>query len=235
MTTTSPNLKGIIAAIVTSSALLVGMAKAQIASHSKDIVIEQPTNLPELTQEPGITFQLYTESGDGNAYLYIEQQNGTRLVTVDVTDPAHVKVVRTVSLSVPGPFDFVQPLKDSAILIRFRNNKGEAVLDLRKAKTPMLRPLNGVQYLTHTEPISDSAFLMVDEARVQGQPAPRDYQVVDTSDPANPTLLYTAKLVSSTITRTETGTTFLLGLDGLTIIRQPRVEESYEQEQSRTN
>jgi hypothetical protein len=235
MTTTSPVFNKTIAAIFLSSALLVGTAKAQIASHSKDIVIEQPTNLPELAQEPGIAFQLYTESGDGSAYLYIEQQNGARLVALDVTDPARVKIVRTVSLSVPGPFDFVQPLNDSAILVRFRNNMGEAALDLRKAKAPALRPLSGLQHFGHTEPLGDSAFLMVDEARVEGQPAPRDYQVVDTSNPANPTLLYTAKLVGSIITRNETGTTFLLGLDGLTIIRQPRVEERYQEEQSYTN
>ena len=71
MTTTSPVFNKTIAAIFLSSALLVGTAKAQIASHSKDIVIEQPTNLPELAQEPGIAFQLYTESGDGSAYLYM--------------------------------------------------------------------------------------------------------------------------------------------------------------------
>ena len=41
MTTTSPAFNKTIAAIFLSSALLVGTAKAQIASHSKDIVIEQ--------------------------------------------------------------------------------------------------------------------------------------------------------------------------------------------------
>ncbi len=140
MTTTFQISKRAIAAIFLSSALLVSTAKAQITSHSKDIVIEQPANLPELTQEPGIAFQLYTESGDGSAYLYIEQQNGTRLLALDVTDPAHVKVVRTVSLSGPGPFDFVQPLKDSAILVRTRVAESEGARAQNPEQLPVFRP-----------------------------------------------------------------------------------------------
>jgi hypothetical protein len=56
---------------------------------------------------------------------------------------------------------------------------------------------------------------------------PRDYQIVDTSNPADPALLFTVKQVSGEIARDETGTTFLLGSEGLTVIRHPQVEEKY--------
>jgi hypothetical protein len=122
----------------------------------------------------------------------------------------------------------VQPLRTSAVLVRFRNNLGEAVLDLHKANTPVLRTISGEQYSGRTEPLGSSAFLMVDEVRMEGRATPRNYQVVDTSNPSNPAVLYTAKLVNCTLTRKETGTTFLLGSDGLTIIRQPQVEQEYQ-------
>jgi hypothetical protein len=63
----------------------------------------------------------------------------------------------------------------------------------------------------------------------------RDYQVVDASNVANPVLLYTANRVTRTITRNATGTTFLLGQDGLTVIRRPRVEQEYQAEQRATS
>jgi hypothetical protein len=49
--------------------------------------------------------------------------------------------------------------------------------------------------------------------------------VVGSFNPANPVLLDTVRLVTDKTTRDETGTTFLLGSEGLTIIRRPRVEE----------
>jgi hypothetical protein len=217
------------------SALLAGTASAQIVSHSKNLVIEQPTNLPEFAQRPGIAFHLYTESGDGNAYLYVEQHHGQRLVIFNVTDPGHVKMVRTVNLAVPAPFEFAEPVGTSAILVRFDNNQGVAVLDLHKAKAPVLKTIRGLQYSGHAEPLSQSTFMVANNPPMDTVNVSRDYQVVDASNAANPVLLYTANLVTRTITRDETGTTFLLGQNGLTIIRRPRVEEEYQAEQRASN
>jgi hypothetical protein len=52
--------------------------------------------------------------------------------------------------------------------------------------------------------------------------------VVDNSNPAGPTPLATIKQVKHTIVDGDTGTTYLLGSDGLTVIRRLRVEEDYE-------
>jgi hypothetical protein len=55
-------------------------------------------------------------------------------------------------------------------------------------------------------------------------PAARDYQVVDTADSKEPTLVQTVKQVREEITNDETGTTFLLANDGLYLIRRPAQE-----------
>jgi hypothetical protein len=227
-----PTKSRIFPAVITSfflgGALLAGTAKAEVVSHSKNLIIEQPANLPELAGRPGIAFHLYTESGDGQAYLYVEQHNGQRLVVFDVTDPGHVKMARTVNLSVPSPFEFAEPVGTSSILVRFYDNQGVAVLDLHKAKAPVLKTVNGLQYPGHAEPLGESAFMVTNNPSMNAASVSRDYQIVDASNATNPVLLYTADRVTRTITRDETGTTFLLGQNGLTIIRRPRVEEEYQ-------
>lgn len=228
-------LPRMIATFLVGSAVLMGTAKAQIFSHSRDVVIEQPTNLPDLAQAPGAAFDLYTESGDGNAYLYIEQPNGARLAVFDVTDPGHMKMVRAVTLSVPGPFDFAQHIGDNAVLIRFRNNQSIALLDLHRAKAPVIRPVNGAEFAGRVEPLDPSTYLMIGDAVFSHERASHDYRVIDTSQPASPIVLYTARLVTASITRGETGTTFLLGVDGLTIIRHPQMEDEYAAEQRASN
>jgi hypothetical protein len=155
--------RGAIAAAFLGVMPLGAGAEKLIISHSKDVVVVLPAALPSLAQRHGIAFRLYSESGDGSCYLYIEQHEGERLLVLDVTDPTHIKQVKAVSLAVPGPFDFVRELRPWAILVQFRNNLGLAVLDLRKPKTPQLRPVSGLQYPRRTESLGDSAFLMVDE------------------------------------------------------------------------
>jgi hypothetical protein len=172
------NTKSVFPATITSfflgSVLLAGTAEAQIVSHSKNLVIEQPTNLPELAQRPGIAFYLNTESGDGNAYLYVEQHNGLRLVVFDVTDPGHVKMVRAVNLSVPAPFEFAGPTGTSSILVRFNNNQGLAVLDLHNAKAPELKTVNGLQYTGYAEPLGESAFMVTNNPSMKAASVSRD-------------------------------------------------------------
>jgi hypothetical protein len=211
------------------------LAESEVVSHSKNIVVELPASLPELARRHGIAEQVYSESSDGSCYLYIEQHQGERLLVLNVTDPARVKQVNAVPLAVPGPFDFVRILGGSAYLIRFRNNLGMAVLDLRKPKTPVLKIAGALEYPGQTESIGNSAFLMVSDHQMNAPGIPRDYQVVDTSNPEDTSLLFTVKQVNCEIARDETGTTFLLGSDGLTIIRRPRAEERYKQAQSYTN
>lgn len=215
-------------------ALLACTAVAQIVSHSKDVVIEQPANLPELAQKPGIAFYLNTEGGDGSAYLYIEQQNGQRLTVFDVTDLARVKMIRTVNLAVPGPFKFAENVGGSYIVLRSQDNQEVAVLNVHKAKMPVLQSIDTFQHSGRVLPIGRATFLMTNDRPLKTEPVSQDYRVVDLSRSSS-SVLYTAKLVRATITREETGTMFLLGSDGLTIIRHPEVEQEYEASQRATN
>lgn len=231
MNTKSRIFSAAITSFFFGSALLAGAARAEIVSNSKNIIIEEPASLPELAQRPGVAFYLNNESGDGNTYLYVEQHNGQRLVVFDVTDPGHVKMVRAVDLSVPAPFDFVQPVGSSSVLVRFRDNHGVAILDLHKAKAPSLKTVNGLQYSGHARPLGHSAFIVTNTPALPAANASQDYQIVDASKATDPTLLYTANLVTRSVTRDATGTTFLLGQNGLTVVRRPRVEAEYQVEQ----
>jgi hypothetical protein len=225
------NARYAVALFLLSSAIFCRTSEAKVVSPSKDIVIDEPTDLPELAQHESLAFQLYSGSGDGRTYLYIEQHHGQRLLVLDVTDPEKLKMAGAVTLNGPGPFEFIRPLGSSAILVRFRNNLDVAVLDLKKAKEPVLKTVNGLRYPGHTEPLGESGLLMENQAHMDPQIMARDYQVVDTRNPADPALVYTAKLVTHKLTRDETGTTFLLGSEGLTIIRLPREEEAYKSQQ----
>lgn len=226
---------GVIAAAFLCVVPLGATEKAQVVSHSKDVVVVTPGSLPELAQRHGIAFQLYTESGDGSCYLYIEQHMGERLLVLDVTDPAHIKQVNAIQLRVPGPFDFVRTLKSAAILVQFRNNLGMAVLDVRKPKAPALKRVSALFSPGHTESLGENAFSMVNQPRHDVPIVPRDYQIIDASNPKDPALLFTVKQVNNKIARDETGTTFLLGAEGLTVIRRPRVEEKFRLAETYTN
>jgi len=231
----SRQFSGALSAILFGVLVLAGAAQAQVASRSKEIVIVKPASLPTPAQEPGIAMQLYSEAGGGNAYLYIEQNQGQHLLVLDVTDPVNVRMVGDVNLAVPGPFDFVGTSGRSALLISFRDNSGMAALDLRKPRTPTLKAAPNMQAPVYSEPLDGSVFLFAGHRTMEAPAIARNYRVVDLSNPAEPSLLWTAKQVIATLSREETGTTFLLGSDGLTIIRRPQIEEQYRYERAFTN
>jgi hypothetical protein len=218
------------AATFAMSALLalisVSPVHAEVRSKSNDIVVLQPTDLPEQAQTPGNSFFLYSDN-DGSNYLYIEQEQGARLTTFNVTDPSKIKFVSSIMLTAPGAFDFVRPVGGRAELIRFRDGKGVAVLDLHTAKKPTVRIISGLSESGSTEPLGEQAFMMVDEPYNYTRAVPRDYQVIDISSPSDPLLLTTVKEVKHRVVNGDTGTTFLLGSAGLTVIRRLSVENDY--------
>ena len=199
---------------------------AEVRSKSNDIIVLQPTDLPEQAQTPGNSFFLYSDN-DGSTYLYIEQQQGARLTTFNVTDPSKIKFVSSTMLTLPGAFDFVRPVGGRAELIRFRDGKGVAVLDLHTAKKPTVKIISGLSESGSTEPLGELAFMMINEPYNYTRAVPRDYQVIDISSPSDPLLLTTVKEVKHQVVNGDTGTTFLLGSDGLTVIRRLSVENDY--------
>jgi hypothetical protein len=129
-------------------------------------------------------------------------------------------------LAAEGAFDFVRPLGDYAELVYFRDSQKEAVLDLRKTKRPVLRMISTVTDLGPAEALGESGFLVTSQTYKYVSAVGRDYQVIDIAASA-PTQLATVKDVRHRVTNNETGTTFLLGPNGLTVVRRLSVESDY--------
>jgi hypothetical protein len=77
--------------------------------------------------------------------------------------------------------------------------------------------------------------LIVNGPGLNSENAVQDYDVVDASNPMVPRLLTTVQKVQSELINQETGTTYLLGSAGLTIVRRPEVEEKYRQGRTYSN
>jgi hypothetical protein len=212
---------------VTASLLLTLQTYAEVRSKTKELIVVEPRDLPEQAQIPGNSFFLYSDNS-GSTYLYVEQQQGARLTAFDVTDPSKIKVVISTPITAPGAFDFVRPLGGHGELVRFRDSKGVAILDLHNVSKPTLHTINGLSEGGLTEELGESGILMVNEPYDYVRATPRDYQVVDISSPSEPMLLMTVAQVKHKLVKNDTGTTFLLGSEGLTVIRRPRVEVEYQ-------
>src|SRR6201997_5772134 len=141
--------------VVSASFLSTLSAQAEIHSRSKQLVVMEAPDLPEPAQTPGNSLFLHSD-GAGSTYLYIEQQRGARLSVFDVTDPARIKLVVSTPLAAQGAFDFVRPLGYSSELVYFRDSQKEAVLDLRKAKRPVLRMLSDMTDLGPAETLGEN-------------------------------------------------------------------------------
>jgi hypothetical protein len=195
-------------------------AGAVHANPSNNIVLVPPTELPVLARQGGEAM-LLSDAVDGRTLLYIEQNEGSRLAILDVTDPSHIKGAGSVQLDASGPFDFISPVGNQGELVRFRQRDEDAVLDLRK-KIPSLKAVQG---LTLTGPITR---LGNDGFSVSGH-APElqrawDYQVVETANSRELNRVYDVRQVREQLTKADTGTTFLLTEKGLYVIRRPAIE-----------
>ena len=182
-------------------------APSVYANSSNNIVLVPPAELPALARQAGEAMFLH-DTIDGRTLLYIEQNHGSRLATFDVTNPVHIKGEATVHLGASGPFDFVAPLGDRAELVRFRQSNEDAVLDFPRVKAPNLKAIQGLT--------------------LEGIQPPRDYQFVDTGSSRELNRVFDVKQVRVELTKTDTGTTFMLTDNGLYVIRRPAVESIHQ-------
>jgi len=197
-------------------------APVAFAHPSGNLILVPPKDLPELAQQSGEAM-LLQERLDGRTLLYIEQSQGAGIAVLDVTDPGHVKGEAAVPLGAPGAFDFVMPLRRDGELIKFRQNQGEAVLDLHQVRFPSLKTVPGLTFQGPITRLGDDGFIAADKVDSIAPPA-ADYQVVDTATLQNLNLAFDVKQVRVQVTDSATGATFLLAENGLYVIRRPAVE-----------
>ncbi len=218
--------------LVVSAGLMFGMPLAQARTHQAktDIVVAPLATTSEMAQQRSEDIFLHVD-GAGTPYLYVEQQQGARLVVLNVDDLAHVKVVASVATGVNRPYDFVQPISDTLEQIRFRDGSGSALLNLHKAKSPQ------IVNVEHTvaepvEALGNSGYLlaMTDSREQPVRIASRDYQVVQFGTQAHP--LETIAGVTRIAERSDTGTVFLLSVQGITVIRNLSTEQQYAAEEA---
>jgi len=218
-------------AVLMAAFATAAITHAELAS--KSIVVLQPQDLPQSAQVAGQSMALHVLE-NGLTYLYIEQQMG-QLAILDVTDPAHIQPVGVVKLDATGAFDFGETVNDSAILVSFRDGTGAALLDLRKPKAPVLSPAAAYLEGTRAEKLGQFGLVMANDTKGSGVRVAQDYSIVDASNPGAPQLLGTVKHVKTEIANESMGTTYLLGEDGLTVVRRPAVELTERQQSSYSN
>ena len=76
-------------------------------TRSTSVVIDSPADLPELAQRRSEAMYLHS-TGSGQAFLYLEQDQGRTLAILDATDPASIREVGRASLGAQSSYDFVQ-------------------------------------------------------------------------------------------------------------------------------
>ncbi len=195
-----------------SATVLSFIGHAQTLGH--ELVVVPSKKMPAETRQPGIAMTLHLVSPQ-TLYLYVEEQNDRKLAVYDVSDPGKIKLKKIVQVDAPGPYDFVQSASSSMELIRYRDGGRAAMLDLSKPREPRLSAIGSSaseSYIVPSEPASDSS--VISKTAV-------DYEVFAQSS-RQP--LLTIKGVLQQEMDAGNGTTYFLGADGLTEIRNIKVE-----------
>lgn len=203
-------------------------------SRSNSIVIEKPGDLPELAQRRSDGMFLNT-NGAGQAFLYLEQDQGRTVAVLDVSNPASIRESRRVTVDAKSTYDFVQYLGKSLVLIRYRDGSGFAALNVGKNKQPVLTAMSGLPNSSSIQNIDQHTFLFISANSASKGTGDSQIEVVDFSNPSAPVALAVVHGLVQELERQDTGTVFLLGDDGLTVVRRPSIEEEYQLESTDTN
>ena len=208
--------------ILLATAVTFGTVCAQAATLAKtNFIVQQLSANPEFAQNTTQDLLLH-DGNNGSTYLYVEQQQGAVLAVFDVTNPDRMKLTASVPTEARGSYDFVAPLGANSELIAYRDGSGTAILDLRKVKAPRLTAIEGSAALP-TEMLGTAGYLASTQHAAPAQL--RDIQLIETNQ--TPHLRATVTGVTKQIARPETGTTFLLGDNNITVIRRIDSEQNY--------
>jgi hypothetical protein len=219
------------ATLIAATGVVAVSVRAEPVVRSKAIVVEFPSDLPELAQGRGEAMYLH-RTADGKAILYIEREQGRTLAFLDVSDPASIKAIGQVSLEAPAPYDFVQDLAESAVLIHYRNHSGFAVIGFKNYRQPVLKSEPSYLHPASAQAEGSGGLLLISGNRDSAPPAREpEYEVLNISNPSNPTPLATVQGVIQRLDRPSTGTVFLLNDQGVTVVRCLGAEQEHKTEQ----
>jgi hypothetical protein len=204
--------------------------QAATRNHSRTLRVETPEERRELAVENAEALYLQTP-GDGSALLYVEEQGGRALIVLDVTDPARIRRIADAPLAAGSDFDFVRTVSQKAVLVRYRDGSGFAILNLKHRRHPILATALAFPQTENSEQL-DEANVLVMAGETANQPLrdPQTYRLVDTSDVTTPRELATISDVTQRVENQETGTLFLLNKNGVTMIRRLRIEQDHQVE-----
>jgi hypothetical protein len=198
--------------ITMSFTALVDLGRAQALG--RELIVVSPKKMPTETRQPGIAMTLHLV-GPQTLYLYVEEQNGRQVAVYDVSDPGRIKLKKIVQMGAQGAYDFIQSAGPSLELIRYRNDGRVAMLDLSEPKEPILKPIGSVAGRSYIVPRE-----LANGSNVPSETAV-DYEVFA---PSSTKPLLTIKGILQQETDSGNGTTYLLGVDGLTEIRDINTE-----------
>lgn len=212
--------------IIVAAIFAAGLGvQADARAASKSIIVESPSDLPELAQRDSQAMYLH-ETGDGRAILYVEQDQGRTLAIFDVSHPTKIRALKQVSVTARAPYDFVRSASDSEVLIHYRDHSGFALINFKKYNQPLLIQTPELQHPADVQGLGSSSLLLASTTHPSAQPEDPEYQVIDVSNPSDPDVSNVSG-VTQTLERAETGTLFLLSNNGLTVVRRPNVEQEH--------
>jgi len=181
---------------------------------ARELIVVPSNKLPQESRQPGVAMDLHLVAPQ-TLYLYVEEQDGRQIAIYDVSDPHKINLKKVAQLAAPAPFDFIQAAGSSLELIRYRDGRGDAMLDLSKPKEPRLMVVGsatGECYIVPSKPTVNAS---------DSTQAPVDYEIFT---PTGSQPLMTIRNVIQRETDAGNGTTYLLGKNGLTVIRNIKAE-----------
>lgn len=221
----------IITAIALTLAATAGVpAHAAVRVQSRTLRMETPASNPALALENAQALYLHT-TGDGRTLLYVEKQDGRGLAVLDVTTPSNIRRIADAPIVAASAFDFVEEVGGKAILVRYRDGSGCALLNVSHSRHPVLiahpalAQSAGFQSLGQTGLLAAAA-----ETTRQSEVDPQSYRVLDISGRNAPQVLARVSNVTQQVSNRDTGTVFLLNQHGVTVVRRLRVEQEHEDE-----
>lgn len=203
-------------------------ANAITKPHSKTIVVQSPSDTRVLAQANSEAMYLH-KTGDERTVLYVESAEGTKLTALDVTDPAKIERLAETQLVASARFDFVESVGNDSVLVRYRDGSGEALLNLKHRKHPVLADASALTGTEAAEKLGQTALLSASTNATVAPIVDSDptYKVWDSSKASHPNLLATIPGVTQRLSNEDTGTLFLLSDNGITVVRRLRVEEDH--------